>query len=76
MKTKKAKSILRNCIHDLNEYKDYFTARPLKDFSRNGKILFNQIIESILCMGQVCCKMKCELYHMSATSPKAAKARE
>ena len=51
MKMKKAKSILRNCINDLNECKDYFTARPLKDFSRNGKLPFNQMIELILCMG-------------------------
>lgn len=51
MKLKKAKSILRNCIHDLNECKDYFTSRPLKDFSRNGKLPFNQMVESILCMG-------------------------
>ena len=50
MKMKKAKSILRSCIHDLNECKDYFTARPLKDFSRNGKLPFEQMIESILCM--------------------------
>ena len=51
MKMKKAKSILRNCINDLNECKDYFTSRPLKDFSRNGKLPFNQMIELILCMG-------------------------
>ena len=51
MKMKNVKSILRNCIHDLNECKEYFTARPLKDFSRTGKLPFNQIIESILCMG-------------------------
>ena len=51
MKMKNAKSILRNCIHDLNECKDYFTARPLRDFSRNGKLPFDQMIESILCMG-------------------------
>ena len=50
MKMKKAKAILRSCIHDLNECKDYFTARPLKDFSRNGKLPFEQMIESILCM--------------------------
>ena len=51
MKMKNVKSILRNCIYDLNECKEYFTARPLKDFSRTGKLSFNQIIESILCMG-------------------------
>ena len=51
MKMKNVKSILRNCIHDLNECKEYFTARPLKDFSRTGKLPFNKIIESILCMG-------------------------
>lgn len=51
MKMKNVKSILRNCIHDLNECKEYFTARPLKDFTRAGKLPFNQIIESILCMG-------------------------
>ena len=50
MKMKKAKSILHSCIHDLNECKDYFTARPLKDFFRNGKLPFKQMIESILCM--------------------------
>ena len=50
MKMKKAKAILRSCIHELKECKDYFTARPLRDFSRNGKLPFEQMIESILCM--------------------------
>jgi len=48
MKMKKAKAILRNCIYELNECKDYFTTKPLRNFSRNGKLSFEQMIKSIL----------------------------
>ena len=51
MKPKKAKILLRKSIHDLNENKCFFTRDPQKDFSRERKISFEQMIKAILCMG-------------------------
>lgn len=50
MKPQKAKKLLRQSIEALNTCKDYFTPKPLKDFSRKGKLPFDQMIQSILCM--------------------------
>lgn len=50
MKLKTAKILLNQSIEALNYCKDYFTAKPLKDFSRKGKLPFDQMIQSILCM--------------------------
>ncbi|MBQ3265983.1 MAG: IS4 family transposase, partial [Ruminococcus sp.] len=51
MKMKKVKAVLKQSIQALNECKDYFVTKPLKDYSRKGKLLFDRMIESILCMG-------------------------
>ena len=51
MKLKTAKTLLKQSIKTLNDCKDYFTTKPQKDFSRAGKLPFEQMIQSILCMG-------------------------
>ena len=51
MKMKKIKAVLKQSIQALSECKDYFVTKPLRDYSRKGKLLFNRMIESILCMG-------------------------
>ena len=51
MKIKTAKTLLQQSITALNDCKDYFTTNPLRDFSRAGKLPFEPMIQSILCMG-------------------------
>ena len=51
MKLKTAKTLLHQSIKALTDCKDYFTKKPLKDFSRPGKLPFEPMIQSILCMG-------------------------
>ena len=51
MKLKTAKTLLQQSIKALTDCKDYFTKKPLKDFSRPGKLPFEPMIQSILCMG-------------------------
>ena len=51
MKMKKIKVVLKKSIQVLNNCKDYFVTKPLRDYSRKGKLLFDRMIESILCMG-------------------------
>ena len=51
MKLTAAKTLLQQSIKALTDCKDYFTTKPLKDFSRPGKLPFEPMIQSILCMG-------------------------
>ena len=51
MKLKTAKTLLHQSIKALTDCKDYFTKKPLKDFSRSGKLPFEPMIQSIQCMG-------------------------
>ena len=51
MKPKKAKRLLREAIQELTECKWLFSNQPKKDFTRNRKLPFEQIIKAILCMG-------------------------
>lgn len=50
MKLKVAKKLLHQSIEAMNTCKDYFTTKPLKDFSGKGKLPFDRMIQSILCM--------------------------
>ena len=51
MKPKKAKKLLRKVVQELTDCKRLFSNQPKKDFTRNRKIPFEQIIKAILCMG-------------------------
>ncbi len=51
MKPKKAKKLLRKVVQELSDCKRLFSNQPKKDFTRNRKLPFEQIIKAILCMG-------------------------
>ena len=51
MKLKKAKKLLRKAVQELTDCKRLFSNQPKKDFTRNRKLPFEQIIKAILCMG-------------------------
>jgi hypothetical protein len=51
MKPKKAKAILCKAVQQLTDCKWMFSHHPQKDFSRNRKLPFEQIVKAILCMG-------------------------
>ena len=51
MKLKKAKKCLYNTLLELDRYKWLFSNSPTKDFSRNRKLSFIQIVKALLCMG-------------------------
>lgn len=51
MKPKKAKKLLRKVVQELTDCKRLFSNQPKKDFTRNRKLPFEQIIKAILCMG-------------------------
>lgn len=51
MKTKKAKKLLRKVVQEITDCKRLFSNQPKKDFTRNRKLPFEQIIKAILCMG-------------------------
>ena len=51
MKPKNTKRILRKALHELAECKWMFSNDPQKDFTRNRKLPFEQIIKALLCMG-------------------------
>ena len=51
MKLKKAKKLLRKAVQELTDCKWLFSNQPKKDFTRNRKLPFEQIIKAILCMG-------------------------
>ncbi len=51
MKPKKAKKLLRKGVQELSDCKRLFSNQPKKDFTRNRKLPFEQIIKAILCMG-------------------------
>ena len=48
---KNVKDILAGCITELSMNAQLFLKNPAKDFSRNRKLSFVQMLESILCMG-------------------------
>lgn len=50
MKPKAARIALRKSIHELNNCRQHFTKNPKKDFTRNRKLSFEKMIQSILCM--------------------------
>ena len=54
MKPKKAKKILCKAVQELTDCKWLFSNHPEKDFTRNRKLPFEQIIKAILCMGGGC----------------------
>ena len=51
MKPKKAKKLLCKVVQELTECKRLFFNQPKRDFTRNRKLPFEQIIKAILCMG-------------------------
>ena len=51
MKPNKAKKLLHKAIQELTDCKCLFSNQPKKDFTRNRKLPFERIIETILCMG-------------------------
>ena len=51
MKPKKAKKLLRKAVQELTDCKWLFSNHPKKDFTRNRKLPFEQIVKAILCMG-------------------------
>ena len=51
MKPKTAKNILCKAVHELTACKWMFSNQPKKDFTRNRKLPFEQIVKAILCMG-------------------------
>ena len=51
MKPKKAKKLLCKVVQELTECKWLFSNQPKRDFTRNRKLPFEQIIKAILCMG-------------------------
>ena len=51
MKPKKAKKLLCEVVQDLTDCKQLFSNQPKKDFTRNRKLPFDQIIKAILSMG-------------------------
>ena len=51
MKPKKAKKLLRKAVQELTDHKQLFSNQPKRDFTRNRKLPFKQIIKAILCMG-------------------------
>lgn len=51
MKLKKVKAILCKAVQDLADCKWLFFKDPQKDFSRNRKLPFEQMITAIMCMG-------------------------
>ena len=51
MKPKTAKNILCKAVQELTACKWMFSNQPKKDFTRNRKLPFEQIVKAILCMG-------------------------
>ena len=51
MKPKKAKKLLCKVVQNLTDCKQLFSNQPKKDFTRNRKLPFDQIIKAILSMG-------------------------
>ena len=51
MKLKEVKKLLCKAVQELTDCKWLFSNRPQKDFTRNRKLPFGQIIKAILCMG-------------------------
>ena len=54
---KNVKDILADCITELSLNAKLFLKNPAKDFSRNRKLSFTQMLESILCKVFVCLQL-------------------
>jgi hypothetical protein len=68
--SKKIKRILKNCINELSRNPESFAKNPSKDFSRNRKLPFEQMMKIVLSMtGKSICGELMDSFELNLNAP-------